>query len=88
MAGSVWIYSAEKVVQFTNSVRTDYCDVTSYYVAYGLVTSAYVVVAVVVLLILATVLSLYLYQMCTGVAWRRTTEPEPETDHPESITHI
>ncbi len=79
----MWIYSAEKIVQFHDSVRTNYCDITAYYVAFGLVTSAYIVVGLVVIFILTTVMFVYLYRECT-----RTPECHIEAGSPESVVHM
>ncbi|XP_067678397.1 transmembrane protein 272-like [Haliotis asinina] len=86
LAGSVWIYSAEKIVQFHDSIRTTYCDITAYYFAFGLVTSAYIVVGLIFVFVLLTVTSLYIYQTCTNSSLRGGQDEE--TDHPDSITHI
>ncbi|XP_071118081.1 transmembrane protein 272-like [Haliotis cracherodii] len=86
LAGSVWIYSVEKIVQFHDSIRTTYCDVTAYYFAFGLVTSAYIVVGLIIVFVLLTVTSLYIYQTCTRTSLRGIQDGQ--TDHPDSITHI
>ncbi|XP_046372492.2 transmembrane protein 272-like [Haliotis rufescens] len=86
LAGSVWIYSVEKIVQFHDSIRTTYCDFTAYYFAFGLVTSAYIVVGLIIVFVLLTVTSLYIYQTCTRTSLRGIQDGE--TDHPDSITHI
>ncbi|KAK6188418.1 hypothetical protein SNE40_004595 [Patella caerulea] len=54
LAGSVWIYSAKGIVQFWQLEISNYCNVTVFWTSFGVVTSAYCSVFLVIIYFVLT----------------------------------